>query len=157
MSRSIATRSRLFVVAAALAATGALGGTALAAGALTDGAAQADNSAESAPRTSSAPAVAALPVDAPRFAVIDANGQVVRGSAGVTAGLTAAQNVEVLFDRDIRGCAYTASIGGKANDVPPPGFITVSQRAGKTNGVFVAMRNSDLTKAVLPFHLTVTC
>ncbi|EIV92631.1 hypothetical protein [Frankia sp. QA3] len=151
MSRSIVTRSRLFVAATALAVTGALGGTALAADS------QADNTGESSPRTSNAPAASALPVDAPRFAVIDQFGQVVRGSLGVTAGLTSAQNVEVLFDRDIRGCAYTATIGGKANDVPPPGFITASQRAGKANGVFVAMRNSDLTKAVLPFHLTVTC
>ncbi|KJE19612.1 hypothetical protein FF36_06097 [Frankia torreyi] len=28
---------------------------------------------------------------------------------------------------------------------------------GKANGVFVATRTSDLTKAVLPFLLTVTC
>lgn len=151
MSRSIVTRSRLIVAATALAVTGALGGTALAADA------PADNTGESSPRTSAAPAVSALPVDAPRFAVISETGQVVRGSAGVTAGLTSAQNVEVLFDRDIRGCAYTATIGGKANDVPPPGFITVAQRAGKANGVFVAILNNDLTKANRSFHLTVTC
>ncbi|WP_261565117.1 hypothetical protein [Frankia gtarii] len=151
MSRSIITRPRLFAAATALAVTGALGGTAFAADS------PADNVGESSPRTSSAPAVSALPVDAPRFAVIDQNGQVVRGSLGVTAGLTSAQNVEVLFDRDIRGCAYTATIGGKATDVPSPAFITVAQRGGKVNGVFVAIRNSDSTKTTRPFHLTVTC
>jgi hypothetical protein len=153
MSHFIVTRSRLFVAATALGAVGLLGGTALAAA----GDAQSDNIRESSLRTSSARAANALPLDARRFAVIDANGKVVRASAGVTSGLTGARNVEVLFDRDIRGCAYTATIGGKATDVPPPGFITVSQRGGKANGVFVAMRNGDLTKAVLPFHLTVTC
>lgn len=151
MSRSIVTRSRLIVAATALAVTGALGGTALAAGA------PADNTGESSPRTSSAPAVSALPVDAPRFAVISETGQVVRGSAGVTAGLTSAQNYEVLFDRDIRGCAYTATIGGTATDVPAPAFITVAQRGGKANGVFVTARNSDTTRTNRPFHLTVTC
>lgn len=152
MSRSIVTRSRLLVAATALAVTGVLGGTALAADDPL-----ADNTADSSPRTTGAPAVSALPLEANRFAVIGQNGQVIRASAGVTAGLTAAQNVEVLFDRDIRGCAYTATIGGKTTDVPEPGFITVSQRGGKPNGVFVAMRNSNLSKAVLPFHLTVTC
>ncbi|ONH50040.1 hypothetical protein CcI49_37715 [Frankia sp. CcI49] len=153
MSRSLVTRSRLVIAASALAVTGALGGTALAAA--DDG--TADNVADPSRAAVSAPTADALPIDAHRFAVIDSGGAVVRSSAGVTSGLTAAQNVEVLFDRDIRGCAYTASIGGRANDVPPPGFITVSQRAGKANGVFVAMRNPDQSKAVLPFHLTVTC
>jgi hypothetical protein len=138
MSRFTVTRPRLLLAAATLAVTGALGGTALAASA-------------------DAPSALALPVDAPRFAVVDATGHVVRSSAGVTAGLTAANNVEVLFDRDIRGCAYNATIGGKGTDVPAPAFVTVSQRGGKPTGVFVAMRAPDQTKTVAPFHLVVTC
>lgn len=152
MSRTLVTRSRLFVAATALVLTGAAG--------VAGGAAfAADGPAENVGETSrtAAVTVAALPVDAARFAVIDANANVVRGSAGVTAGLTGAGNVEVLFDRDIRNCAYTATIGGRTTDVPGPGFLSVSQRANKPNGVFVSRYDRNGVKTSVPFHLAVTC
>ncbi|MCK9876792.1 DUF320 domain-containing protein [Frankia sp. Ag45/Mut15] len=151
MSRSLITRPRLLVAAAALAVTTAVGGTAFAADSAPE------NVGETSPRTSAAAAVSALPVDAPRFAVVNAAGQVVRGSAGTSAGLTSGNNVEVLFDRDVRACAYTATVGGVGTESPAASFIRVAQRSGKPNGVFVSMKSGSQASVVVPFHLAVTC
>src|SRR5688500_8720112 len=61
-----------------------------------------------------APAVA--PVDAQvsrgaRFAVIDADGAFVRGKGVVSSANLGAGAYEVIFNKNIRGCGYVATIG----------------------------------------------
>ena len=63
---------------------------------------------------------------------------------------------QVIFDRDVTGCAYTGTIGGPTN-VNQPGEISVGQRSGNANGVFVITYNSAGTGADLPFFVAVHC
>jgi hypothetical protein len=86
---------------------------------------------------------------------------VVRGSGAVSASFANADatrgTYQVLFDRNVSACTYSATIAGLGTDVPEPGFIMATGRGGNANGVFVATRNPDQTSGKRRFHLTVTC
>jgi hypothetical protein len=87
-------------------------------------------------------------------------GLLVRGAGAVSAAFAGdgtRGTYEVIFDRNVTGCTYSATVGGLATDVQEPGFITVTGRGGKPNGVFVATRNQDLTSGKRRFHLIVVC
>lgn len=137
--------------AAATLAAGALAGGLLASG-----------SAAAAP---AAPAVAA---SATLSAVVNGNGTagtnlLSRGSGAISASYAVADgstsSYEVIFDRDVSNCAYTATLGGLTTETQLPAFISIARRANKPTGVFV--RISDLTNANLnafrKFHLVVVC
>jgi hypothetical protein len=96
------------------------------------------------------------------WAVINANGTVARsdganvGQTGLIAGF--AGSYEVIFRRDVTGCAYVATIGNAGAGNPAHGSIVVAARAGKPFGVFVETRDSPTGPlANHPFHLFVNC
>lgn len=64
----------------------------------------------------------------------------------------------VLFNRNVRFCVKTATIGlcGAVN-VSPPGEITTVSSAAFENGVFVTTHNSVGVRSNRSFHLLVTC
>ena len=92
------------------------------------------------------------------FAVVDANGTLARGRRAVSATRLGTGAYEVVFRRDVRRCAYVATIGlsGSAGS-SLPGEITVVGRAGNDRGVFVTTHSSGGASADLGFHLTVHC
>ena len=64
----------------------------------------------------------------------------------------------VKFDRDVRSCSYTASIGlSGASGTSARGFVTVVGAAGFTNGVFVTTDDTSGSTAERGFHLQVLC
>ena len=141
LARPSLRRPALLLTGVAVTATGVLGGGAVLASA-----------------ASSAGAAAALPHAEARYAVVNANGTLARGTSGTSSastGLTG--NYEVLFDRDVRSCAYTATIGAPTTAIANPGAITVAQRGGKPNGVFLTVKDVDGARQAQPFHLVVTC
>jgi hypothetical protein len=95
---------------------------------------------------------------ATHFSVVNAGGQQVRARGTTSAARTAEGRYQVIFDRDVRGCAYYATVGGPTAAAPPGGGeITVSSLGTNVNGVDVrtgAPNGNDENRA---FHLLVLC
>jgi hypothetical protein len=91
------------------------------------------------------------------WAVVDGAGTLVRKSGATSSGHLALGEYEVVFGRDVTGCAYSATLGSGDTTEPPAGEIGASQRAGNANAVSVVTRDSTGGKADRPFHLTVNC
>lgn len=99
-----------------------------------------------------------------RFAVVNGNATLAR-SCPPTPRVTvsrlmgsSAGEYQVVFDSDVRGCAYVATIGETGTAVPTSGEIVVSSDPNNVNGVIVRTRNSAGAILVdLPFHLAVHC
>ena len=92
------------------------------------------------------------------FAVVNAGGQQVRFRGTTSSARTAEGRYQVIFNRDVRGCGYYATIGGPTAAAPPDnGQITVSALASNVNGVDIRTENSNGTETNKPFHLLVLC
>ena len=71
---------------------------------------------------------------------------------------TAEGRYQVIFNRDVRGCAYFATVGGPTAAAPPGnGLISVSSLGSNVNGVDVTTENQNGVNANRPFHLLVIC
>jgi hypothetical protein len=93
----------------------------------------------------------------PMFAVLNANGTLARGrSVTSVLKLGGLGNYEVVFNRDVTTCVYTATLGPSGGG-STFGEVNVASRAGNANGVFVDTNNSDGISADKPFHLLVNC
>jgi hypothetical protein len=92
------------------------------------------------------------------FAVVNAGGQQVRGRGTTSAARTAEGRYQVIFDRDVRACAYYGTIGGPTAAAPPDnGQITVSGLGSNVNGVDIRTTGANGNDANKPFHLLVNC
>jgi hypothetical protein len=93
-----------------------------------------------------------------RFSVVNAGGQQVRGRGTTSAARTAEGRYQVIFDADVRGCGYYATIGGPTAAAPPDnGQITLSGLASNINGVDIRTTGAGGNDANKPFHLVVLC
>jgi hypothetical protein len=95
----------------------------------------------------------------PNFAVVNKDGTLARGSASVVSSESlGGADYQVVFNRDVSDCAYSATIGEPSNGVAPPAFITVATLNLNPDGVFIEIINpAGKAGQVSPFHLTVTC
>jgi hypothetical protein len=96
---------------------------------------------------------------ASRFAVVNGGGQVVRGRDVSSAARTGEGRYQVLFNADVRNCAYYATVGDPTAAGPPQNTqISVASLASNVNGVAVRTENgtngSELNRG---FHLVVLC
>ena len=93
------------------------------------------------------------------FAVVNSAGSLVRGSSSVISasntGLTGAY--QVIFNKDVSGCAYVATIGDTDSGTPLPGQIWVAGRSGNADGIFIDTQDSTGASSNRPFHLSVSC
>jgi hypothetical protein len=90
------------------------------------------------------------------WAVVDAAGALAR-STGTTGSIHLGPGTyQVNFNRDVSGCAYTATIGpiGAGSS---SGDIDVATRAGNNNAVFIETRDNSGVVSDRPFHLMVAC
>jgi hypothetical protein len=95
---------------------------------------------------------------AAKFAVVNAGGQQVRGRGTTSTAKTAQGRYQVIFDVDVRNCAYLATIGRPSATVPPNGGeISVSSLATNVNGVDIVTQSSSGADVDRPFHLAVLC
>ena len=93
-----------------------------------------------------------------RFAVVNAGGQQVRGRGTTSVARTAEGRYQVIFNADVRGCGYYATIGGPTAAAPPDnGQITVSGLGSNVNGVDIRTTGAAGAQANKPFHLVVLC
>ena len=93
----------------------------------------------------------------PLWAVVSSDGALVRKNGASLASKLAVGEYQVVFGRDVSGCAYNGTIGSVDTAEPPAGEIGTAQRAGSANAVTVVTRDSAGTKADRPFHLGVDC
>jgi hypothetical protein len=91
------------------------------------------------------------------WAVVNANGTLARGAAGVTSTYSGASFYSVDFPRNVTGCTYVATIGGTSNAYGGTGEISVYSQNLDPNGVTVVTHNSTGAFADRPFHLAVFC
>ena len=92
-----------------------------------------------------------------RWAVVNASGQLVRGRNVTSVARTSSGRYQVIFDRDLRPCAYLATLGDTSAATPPSGQIGTSSLASNVNGIAVRTTSADGTAADRPFHLIVPC
>jgi hypothetical protein len=90
------------------------------------------------------------------WAVVAANGTLARGSHVTSAQGFGSGGYEVIFDRDVTGCAFLAVPGGTDTDVVT-GEASTTRRSTSVNGVWIQTYNSAGTAADGPFHLAVFC
>jgi hypothetical protein len=94
--------------------------------------------------------------------VIKIDGTKARGANVVSSAKLSGLNggtYQVIFNRDVSGCSYTATIGTTTNSgsISTPVTITTATRAGNSNGVFLFLHKTDGTTIDEPFHLFVSC
>ena len=92
-----------------------------------------------------------------RQAVVGSNGVLSRSRGVASANRTAVGRYQVIFDRDVRVCAYFATIGDPGSAAPAAGLIETSALASNFNGVALRTQNSNGTPSDRPFHLMVSC
>jgi hypothetical protein len=94
-----------------------------------------------------------------RFAVVNASGQAVRGRSISSVARTSEGRYQVIFNGDVRNCAYYATVGDESASAPPQNTqISVSSLASNVNGVAVRTENGgNGTELDRPFHLVVMC
>ncbi|GHP00166.1 hypothetical protein KSF_102130 [Reticulibacter mediterranei] len=92
------------------------------------------------------------------YAVVDANGSLVRGANVSTVNHLSTGRYEVTFNRDVSHCAYIATIGDPANAlVSNPGLVYTAGGHGGNEGVYVETKNLGGGLTNFPFHLSVSC
>lgn len=93
-------------------------------------------------------------------AVVNSAGQLVRGRGAAAAlrilGIGSGRYA-VIFNRDVRGCFYSATIGDVSTAGPPTGQATVASLPTNANAVLVRTQGEIGNPAPRPFHLLVSC
>jgi hypothetical protein len=92
-----------------------------------------------------------------RHAVISNTGGAVRGRGTTSSARLGPGVYEVIFDRDVRGCVYVATLGDESAAGPGNGQISVTSAPNSVNGVRVRTRNSQGNDDDRSFHLVVSC
>jgi hypothetical protein len=92
------------------------------------------------------------------WAVVNSDGTLARDRGAVSAQQLSTGEYEVIFFRNVRDCAYVATIGISGSvDSSQPGEITVAGRTDARRGVFVSTHDSTGEFADRGFHLQVSC
>ncbi|MGH2824142.1 MAG: hypothetical protein ACRDLY_14180, partial [Thermoleophilaceae bacterium] len=94
-----------------------------------------------------------------RFAVVNGGGQLVRGRDICSVARTGDGRYQVIFNADVRGCAYFATVADPSAAGPPQNSqVSVSSLGSNVNGVSIRTENGNTgTEANRPFHLIVMC
>jgi hypothetical protein len=92
-----------------------------------------------------------------RYTVVTGAGVQARGRGTTSVTRTSEGRYQVIFDRDVRNCAYFATIGDVGAAGPGSGQIATRQLASNVNGVVVITDNDSGAAADRPFHLIVPC
>lgn len=101
----------------------------------------------------------AVAFGAARFAVVTGGGQLARGRSVSSVARTSAGRYQVIFDADVRGCAYFATIGdASATQLDAGSQVTTASLGSNVNGVSVRTWGPNgAATGDRPFHLIVSC
>jgi hypothetical protein len=94
-----------------------------------------------------------------RYAVVTGAGQLARGRDVSSVARTGDGRYQVIFNGDVRGCGYFATVGDASAAGPPQNSqISVASLGSNVNGVSVRTENGNNGSEVdRPFHLIVMC
>jgi hypothetical protein len=94
-----------------------------------------------------------------RFAVVTGGGHLERGRGVLSAARTSEGRYQVIFDGDVRNCAYFATLGDHSAGNPPQNSqISVSSLSTNVNGVAIRTENgTNGNELSRDFHLIVFC
>lgn len=92
-----------------------------------------------------------------RYAVVTGAGVMARGRGVSSVARIGTGRYQVIFDRDVRGCAYFATIGDVGGAGPGTGFIATRQLPSNVNGIVVLTDGPNGNPNDRPFHLIVPC
>ncbi len=93
-----------------------------------------------------------------RFAVVNGGGQLARGRDVSSAARTAVGRYQVVFNGDVRGCGYYATIGDPSAAGPPQNSqASVASLASNVNGVAIRTENNNGVEVDRGFHLIAFC
>jgi hypothetical protein len=87
------------------------------------------------------------------WAVVNSNGTLAAGKRVTSASKLDTGTYEIVFTRDVSGCAYQATVRGGSFG----GEFAAEPRTDNANGVFVTTWLSNGTAADKPFQLMVIC
>jgi hypothetical protein len=91
------------------------------------------------------------------WAIVHADGTLLRGSPGiVSAGAEEAGKNVVLSNRDVQNCFFVATLGGDKPGEGVRGEISVNPMEGEPNAVYVRTGEPGLN-AAKPFTLLISC
>jgi len=93
----------------------------------------------------------------PLFALVANDGQLVRGRGVATTAKVSIGSYTVSFDRDVSGCVYTATVGGRGGVPPEPRFITTDLGGSMKTVIIEAWSVDAQSRADTSFHLVVRC
>jgi hypothetical protein len=96
------------------------------------------------------------PPAAALWAVVSANGSMSRASHVTSSEKVGAGQYVVIFDKDVKACAFLGTLGGTAAE-SVVGQISATRRSVNANGVFVKTYDSTGVAADRSFHLAVFC
>jgi hypothetical protein len=94
-----------------------------------------------------------------RFAVVTGGGHLERGRGVTSAARTGEGRYQVIFNGDVRNCAYFATLGDHSAGNPPQNSqISVSSLGSNINGVAIRTENgTNGNELNRDFHLIVFC
>jgi hypothetical protein len=93
-----------------------------------------------------------------RFAVVNDGGQLVRGRDISSVARTGDGRYQVIFNADMRSCAYFATVADASAGPPPQNSqISATSLATNVNGVAIRTENGGGVEQNRPFHLIVMC
>jgi hypothetical protein len=94
-------------------------------------------------------------------AVVTGAGVLARGRGVSSVVRTSAGRYQVIFDRDVRGCVYGATVGDVSAAGPGTGTASVASNAANANAVDVRTvtynNGGNPVDENRPFHLLVSC
>src|SRR3954468_1546801 len=96
---------------------------------------------------------------APKWAVVNAAGGLVRGNGAVSSLSLGVGTYQVVFNANVTGCGFIATAGDPAaGAVSGPISVSVAQRAGNANGVYLETRDQTTgAPSNQPFQLVTHC
>jgi hypothetical protein len=93
----------------------------------------------------------------PLWAVVDSTGTLQRHSAATVSSSSLGTGFyQVIFNRDVSGCAFVGAVSDTSFS-SPLGFFSASKRSGNANGIFIETANTAGTATSEPFHVAVFC
>jgi hypothetical protein len=95
--------------------------------------------------------------EVPLFALVASDGQLVRGRGVASTAKVSIGSYTVSFDRDVSGCVYTATVGGRGGVPPEPRFITTDLGGSMKTVIIEAWSVDAQSRADTSFHLVVRC
>ncbi len=90
-------------------------------------------------------------------AVVTAGGTFRRGRGVQSVAQSGTGRYQVIFNRDVRGCVYVATVGDPSAAAPGHGTAVVGSVATIVNAVAVRTFNQQAQLANRSFHLVVSC